>query len=87
MTRFETTPDGDLYCSVTLPNVMIGTVGGGTGLPSQSACLEILGLAGAGRARAFAEVCGALALAGELSIIGALCSGEFVQAHRSLARG
>lgn len=87
VTRFETTPEGDLYCSVTLPNVMIGTVGGGTGLPTQQACLEILGLAGPGKARAFAELCGGLALAGELSIIASLCSGDFVHAHRSLARG
>lgn len=87
ITRFETTPEGDLYGSVTLPNVMVGTVGGGTGLPSQTACLEILGVAGVGKAAAFAEICGALALAGELSIIGALCADEFSQAHRDLARG
>ncbi len=87
ITRFETTPEGDLYGSVTLPNVMVGTVGGGTGLPSQNACLRMLGFSGAGKAAAFAEVCGGLALAGELSIIGALCSGEFVKAHRKLARG
>jgi len=62
-------------------------VGGGTGLPSQRACLDILGLAGAGNARAFAEVCAALALAGELSIIAALSAGQFAGAHEKLARG
>ena len=30
ITRFETKGDGDLYASVTLPNLIIGTVGGGT---------------------------------------------------------
>lgn len=86
VTRFELTLEGDLYAAVTLPNLIVGTVGGGTGLPSQQACLQILGLAGAGKARAFAEMCAGLALAGELSIIGALSAGEFVQAHARLAR-
>jgi hydroxymethylglutaryl-CoA reductase (NADPH) len=45
-----------------------------------------MGLAGEGKARAFAEVCAALVLAGELSIIGALASGEFTRAHQRLAR-
>ncbi|MDX2212745.1 MAG: hydroxymethylglutaryl-CoA reductase, partial [Oculatellaceae cyanobacterium bins.114] len=87
VTRFEVTPADELYAAVTLPNLIVGTVGGGTGLPSQQACLEILGLAGTGNARAFAEVCASLLLAGELSIIGALCSGEFTRAHQRLARG
>ena len=77
----------DLYASVTLPTLAVGTVGGGTGLPSQRACLEILGLSGAGHANAFAEVAGAVALAGELSIVGALVANEFTRAHTSLARG
>lgn len=87
MTRIETTPEGGLYASVTLPNIMVGTVGGGTGLPSAIACLDILGLAGAGNSSALAEVCAAVVLGGELSIIGAFCSGDFATAHRSLSRG
>jgi hydroxymethylglutaryl-CoA reductase (NADPH) len=87
VTRFELTAEGGLYASVTLPNIMVGTVGGGTGLPSQRACLEVMGLAGPGKAQALAEVCAGLCLAGELSIIGALCSGDFSRAHRVLARG
>ena len=87
VTRFETREDGSLYAAVTLPNLIVGTVGGGTGLPTQKACLDILGLAGAGHARAFAEVAAALALAGELSIIGALTAGHFTRAHQQLARG
>jgi hydroxymethylglutaryl-CoA reductase (NADPH) len=86
-TRMEATPDGDLYVSVTLPNLIVGSVGGGTGLPSQRACLEILGLAGPGHARALAEVTACLCLAGEISIIGAICAGEFTRAHARLARG
>ncbi len=87
VTRFELQDDGGLYAAVTLPNLIVGSVGGGTGLPSQRACLDILGLAGAGRARALAEVAAALALAGELSIIGALTAGHFTRAHQKLARG
>jgi hydroxymethylglutaryl-CoA reductase (NADPH) len=86
LTRMQTTDDGGLYASVTLPNVMVGTVGGGTGLPSAKACLDILGLSGPGKARRLAEVCAATVLAGELSIIGAFCSGDFANAHRALSR-
>ncbi|NBB80057.1 MAG: 3-hydroxy-3-methylglutaryl-CoA reductase [Verrucomicrobia bacterium] len=85
VTRFERRGD-DLYAAVTLPNLIVGTVGGGTGLPTQSACLKLLCLRGTGHARAFAEVCAATALAGELSIIAALASGKFTRAHEVLAR-
>ena len=87
VTRFEVGGEGELYAAVTLPNLIVGTVGGGTRLPSQQACLNVLGLAGAGHARALAEVCAALALAGELSIIAALSAGQFARAHERLARG
>lgn len=86
LTRLERTDDGDLYAAVTLPNVIVGTVGGGTGLPSQRACLDLLGLRGDGHARALAELVAALALAGELSIIAALAAGHFASAHRRYAR-
>lgn len=87
VTRFEAAPEGALYAAVTLPNIIVGTVGGGTGLPTQRACLDIMGLGGPGHARAFAEVTAALALAGELSITGALTAGHFTRAHEKLARG
>jgi hydroxymethylglutaryl-CoA reductase (NADPH) len=86
ISRFDLTEDGDFYASVTLPNLTVGTVGGGTGLPSQRAGLAILGLSGAGHAGAFAEVCAALCLAGELSLMGALTAGHFTRAHQQLAR-
>ena len=86
ITRMELTNTGDLYASVTMPNLMVGSVGGGTSLPSQKACLDIMGLHGAGKARALAEVAAALCLAGELSIMGAFCAGHFSRAHQKLAR-
>lgn len=87
VTRFEEAGDDGLYASVTLPNLILGTVGGGTGLPSQNACLDILKLSGPGNAAALAEVCASLVLAGELSISAALASGHFTRAHQTLARG
>ena len=86
MTRIEVDRAGGLYASVTLPNLMLGTVGGGTGLPSQKACLELMGLYGSGKSQALAEVCATLCLAGELSIVGAFCAGHFSRAHHKLAR-
>jgi hydroxymethylglutaryl-CoA reductase (NADPH) len=86
VTRMEVTTAGDLYAAVTLPSIIVGTVGGGTSLPGQRACLELMGLAGPGHAAALAEVCAGLCLAGELSLIGALCAGHFASAHRKLAR-
>ena len=76
----------DLYASVTLPSLTIGTVGGGTGLGTGRECLELLGCAGAGQALKFAEVIAATLLAGELSMGAALASGEFVAAHEAYGR-
>src|SRR5258706_170333 len=59
-TRMEVTPDGGLYTAVTLPNLIVGTVGGGTMLPTQKACLDILKLSGPGNAQALAEVCASM---------------------------
>ncbi len=84
-TRMERRDD-DLFCSVTMPNILVGSVGGGTGLPSQSAALNILGLQGAGNGAALAEVAAATCLCGEISIIAAISAGEFTRAHESLAR-
>ncbi len=86
ITRFARMENDDLYVSVTLPNMIVGTVGGGTKLPSQQAALQLMGLAGAGHAKAFAEVCAAAVLAGEISIIGSLSAGDFTKAHDDLAR-
>jgi hydroxymethylglutaryl-CoA reductase (NADPH) len=86
VTRFERTTDGGLYVAVTLPAIMVGTVGGGSGLPSARACLSLLGLPDEHPADALAEIVGAVALAGEVSIIAAIASGQFTQAHQQLAR-
>lgn len=86
ITRMELCEDGSLYASVTLPNLIVGTVGGGTSLPTQRECLEMMGCYGVGKARQFAEICGAVVLAGELSIAAALSAGHFASAHQNLGR-
>jgi hydroxymethylglutaryl-CoA reductase (NADPH) len=86
LTRMEIDANGDLYCTVTLPNLIVGTVGGGTSLPTQKECLEMMGCYGQGKAKKFAEICGALCLAGEISIIAALSVGHFAAAHEKHGR-
>ena len=84
-TRMEARDDG-LFVSVTLPNILVGSVGGGTRLPKQSAALDLLGLRGAGHGAALAEVAATVCLCGELSIVGAIAAGHFSRAHQKLAR-
>jgi hydroxymethylglutaryl-CoA reductase (NADPH) len=86
ITRMELQKDGALYASVTLPNLVVGTVGGGTSLPTQKECLELMDCYGDGKAVKFAEICGAVVLAGELSIAAALAAGHFSAAHKKFGR-
>jgi hydroxymethylglutaryl-CoA reductase (NADPH) len=85
ITRMEARGD-DLFCSVTMPNILVGSVGGGTSLPSQAAGLNVLGLKGAGNGAALAEVAAATCLCGEISIVAAIAAGHFTRAHENLAR-
>jgi hydroxymethylglutaryl-CoA reductase (NADPH) len=85
-TRFDLIDDGDLYICVTLPNLIVGTVGGGTSLPTQRECLGILGCDGNGTARKLAEICAATILCGELSIVAAIAAGDFAKAHALFGR-
>lgn len=86
ITRMQMTPEGNLYTSVTLPNLIVGTIGGGTGLPTQRECLELMDCAGVGRSKKFAEICCAVALSGEISIAAALSAGHFAGAHQKFGR-
>ena len=38
----EITENGSLDAAITLPNLIVGTVGGGTSLPTQKECLKIM---------------------------------------------
>ncbi len=86
ITRVDVTHNGDLYISVTLPNLIVGTIGGGTRLPTQNECLALLGCKGEGTARKFAEICAVTVLAGEISIMGAMAAGQFASAHKTYGR-
>ena len=91
ITTAEATPDGDLYCSVSLASLEVGTVGGGTKLPTQAAGLDVLGVRGGGdpagsNGDALAEAIAVGALAGELSLLAALGSRHLSSAHADLGR-
>jgi hydroxymethylglutaryl-CoA reductase (NADPH) len=79
--RMARNDDGSLYASVTLPNLIVGTVGGGSHLPTMRECLDMMGCYGSGKARKLAEIICATVLAGEISIISAIAAGEFALAH------
>lgn len=78
--------EGDLYISVRLPAVEVGTVGGGTRLPCQSEALQIMGCLGSGKSPKLAEIVAASVLAGELSTLGAQAAGHLGKAHGELGR-
>jgi hydroxymethylglutaryl-CoA reductase (NADPH) len=77
----ELRENGDYYYSVTIPSLIVATYGGGTHLPTQRECLELLGCAGAGKVRKLAEIVAATVLCGELSLGSAIVAEEWVAAH------
>jgi hydroxymethylglutaryl-CoA reductase (NADPH) len=90
-TWMEETQDGDLYASVTLPSLEVGTVGGGTWLPTQKEALSLLGVYGSGdppgiNSVKFAEIVASAALAGEVNLVAALASDQLARAHERLGR-
>jgi hydroxymethylglutaryl-CoA reductase (NADPH) len=79
-------PNGDYYWSITLTSLIVATYGGGTGLPTQRECLEMLGCYGPGKVDMFAEVCAGVVLAGEISLSSAVVHGDWVSSHDRLGR-
>jgi hydroxymethylglutaryl-CoA reductase (NADPH) len=77
----DVTKEGDLYASLHLPNLVVGTVGGGTSLPTQRECLELLGCYGTGTVGKFAEIVAGTLLAGEISLCASLTNGDFAKVH------
>jgi hydroxymethylglutaryl-CoA reductase (NADPH) len=91
ITWMEPLDNGDLYVSITLPSLEVGTVGGGTGLPTQREFLQMLGVYGSGNppgtnALKFAEIVAAAVLAGEVNLVLALTRDELARAHEMLGR-
>lgn len=83
ITAAETLDNGDLYFSIYLPNLMIGTVGGGTNLPTQKEAFNIMGIKSV---LEFAEAIAAAVLAGELSLLASQAEGSLAKAHIQLGR-
>ncbi|GLU00124.1 hypothetical protein SLE2022_175160 [Rubroshorea leprosula] len=93
ITMMEAVNDGkDLHISVSMPSIEVGTVGGGTQLASQSACLNLLGVKGASKdlpgsnSRLLASIVAGSVLAGELSLMSAIAAGQLVSSHMKYNR-
>jgi len=78
--------NGDYYWSVTLTSLIVATYGGGTGLPTQRECLELLDCYGNGKADKLAEIIAAVVLAGDISLGSAVLAGDWVTSHEKLGR-
>ncbi len=78
--------NGDYYWSVTLTSLIVATYGGGTGLPTQRECLQLMGCYGQGKADKLAEIVAAVVLAGDVSLGSAVLADEWVTAHEKLGR-
>ncbi|MEN8820352.1 MAG: hydroxymethylglutaryl-CoA reductase [Abyssibacter sp.] len=82
----ELTDDNGYYFSITLPSLICASYGGGTGLPSQRECLEMMDCYGQGKSLKLAEIIGATVLAGELSLAAAVATGDWVTSHEQYGR-
>ena len=82
----ELLTSGSYYYSITIPALIVATYGGGTGLPTQRECLELLGCYGSGKVRKLAEIIAATVLCGEISLGSAVVANEWVAAHERLGR-
>ncbi len=78
--------NGDYYWSVTLTSLIVASYGGGTGLPTQRECLELMGCYGMGKADRLAEIVAAVVLAGDVSLGSAVLAGDWVTSHERLGR-
>jgi|SRR3989344_3770986 len=83
VTSAEILDNGDLYFSIYLPSLIVGTVGGGTHLPTQQEALKIMKVTGV---LEYAMAVGGAILSGELSLIASLAEGSLAKAHKKLGR-
>jgi hydroxymethylglutaryl-CoA reductase (NADPH) len=76
--------EGGLHVSIRFPGLEVGTVGGGTTLPTPSEWLGLMGCSGLGTVYRFAQIVAAAALALEISASAAMAtagSENFFRAH------
>ncbi len=74
-----------VYVSLTLPNLNMGTIGGGTYLPSQKEARELMGM-GELKTDLLVALAAVSCLAGELSLLASLTEKSLAKAHQTLAR-
>ncbi|MFA3790191.1 hydroxymethylglutaryl-CoA reductase [Aliiglaciecola sp. SL4] len=86
MLSHELLDNGDFYLAVTLPSLIVATFGGGTGLPTQHECLQLLDCVGKDKANKFAEIVAATVLAGDISLACAVIAGHWVSSHDKMGR-
>lgn len=77
----------DLYVALTLPNIQVGVIGGGTALAQQTQAREMIHFGQHVKAQQLAAVVGAASLAGEVSLLAALAEQKLAYAHAKLGRG
>ncbi|MDZ4228609.1 MAG: hydroxymethylglutaryl-CoA reductase, partial [Candidatus Levybacteria bacterium] len=87
ITTMKVMPDKSLYVSVYLPSLMLGIIGGGTGLSTQKEAINLLKLDKERSVLEFAEVVAGAVLAGEISLLSSLAENSLVKAHKKLGRG
>lgn len=81
-----------LRATLTMPNLEVGTIGGGTHLSPQKELLEFMNLninsnyQNGDKSKKLAEIIAASVLAGEISLLSAMCSSDLVKAHMKLNR-
>ncbi len=76
--------EGGLHVSIRFPGLEVGTIGGGTTLPTAREWLGLMDCAGAGKVYRFAQIVAAAALALEISASSAMAtagSENFFRAH------
>lgn len=83
ITTAEVLDNGDLYFSIYLPSLVVGTIGGGTSLPTQKEALKVMNVR---NVLEYSKVLAAAVLAGEISLIASLSEGTLAKAHKKLGR-
>ena len=84
---FAEVKDGNLYFSVNLPNIIVGTVGNGKNEGEIAQRFQRMGCQGERGARRYAHMVAGTVLAGELSLMAALTNPhELVDAHLRIER-
>lgn len=82
----ELDEQGNYYVGLTIPSLICASYGGGTALPSQRECLELLGCYGSGKVHKLAEIIAATVLCGEFSLAAAIVAGDWVSSHDQYGR-